>query len=266
MDSEPIATTEAATSACLPAVSIVIPVYRAAECLPELHRRLVAALDRVTSSLEMIMVEDDGEAKCWPTILSLAAHDPRVKGLRFSRNFGQHYGIAAGLDYATGDYIVVMDCDLQDPPEAIPGMLAKAQEGHQVVFATRPQRRRSFAERVTSWIFYRSLGAISRVKLDPAITNFSVVSRDVADVLRGMREHLRFYGGMIVWAGFHWVGYECLHDERFAGKSGYNFFLRFRLAMRIIFGYSNIPLVYSTFLGFGIAALAFLAGVWLIAR
>jgi dolichol-phosphate mannosyltransferase len=137
-------------------------------------------------------------------------------------------------------------------------MLAKALEGHSVVFARRTYRVAPWSQRFTSWLFYRLLALISPIRLDPTVTNFSIVSRDVVKVLRGMRENLRFYGGMLVWAGFDFATIEYPHQERFAGKSSYSFFRRLSLAARNTFAYSNLPLIYSTFVGIGVAALAFL--------
>jgi glycosyltransferase involved in cell wall biosynthesis len=121
----------------MPLISVVTPVYKAEGCLEELYRRLVAALETITADFEIVMVEDSGGDCSWDIIRQLAASDPRVKGLQFSRNFGQHYGITAGLDVAEGDWVVVMDCDLQDRPEEIPALYAKALEGYDVVLARR---------------------------------------------------------------------------------------------------------------------------------
>src|SRR5450759_613568 len=124
----------------LPHISVVIPVYKAEGTLEELHRRLVATLERISTNFEIILVEDCGGDRSWPMIVGLARRDGRIRGIQFSRNFGQHYGITAGLDHCRGDWVVVMDCDLQDQPEEIPRMYAKAQEGYEIVVARRGRR------------------------------------------------------------------------------------------------------------------------------
>ncbi|MCX7136112.1 MAG: glycosyltransferase family 2 protein, partial [Proteobacteria bacterium] len=135
-------------------ISVVIPVYRAESCLEELYRRLRAALESVTEDFEIVLVEDCGGDRSWPLIVALAKRDPRVKGIQFSRNFGQHYGITAGLDHCDGDWVVVMDCDLQDRPEEIPRLYAKAQEGHEIVVARRGKRSDPLLKRLSSWLYY----------------------------------------------------------------------------------------------------------------
>ena len=243
-------------------VSVVVPVYRAADCIEELCSRLIVTLEPEASSFEILLIEDEGNGDCWPIICSLSARDERIKGIRFSRNFGQHHAITAGLDHCIGDWVIVMDCDLQHPPEALPGMLAKAMHEKCIVFGRRLQRIIPLRQRFTSWLFYKLLAFISPIRLESAMTNFSVVPREVVEVLRGMREHLRFYGGMIAWAGFDYVTVEYQHQPRFAGKSSYNFLRRLRLGLRNTFAYSNIPLIYSTFVGIGFSALAFLMAVF----
>ncbi len=139
----------------MPHISVVIPVYKAENCLSVLYDRLKSSLELITKDFEIILVEDCGGDRSWEIILELANQDPRVKGIQFSRNFGQHYGITAGLDHCDGDWVVVMDCDLQDPPEEIPRLYAKAQEGYDVVLARRGKRKDPALKRITSWLFYK---------------------------------------------------------------------------------------------------------------
>ena len=138
-------------------LSIVTPVYRAEGCLEELYRRLVAALSGITQDFEIVMVEDCGGDRSWEIIRDLARRDTRVKGLQFSRNFGQHYGITAGLDHCDGDWVVVMDCDLQDRPEEIPRLYAKAREGYEVVIASRSEGSGPWLKRFGSWLDRKSV-------------------------------------------------------------------------------------------------------------
>src|SRR5512133_1578216 len=147
-------------------ISIIIPVYKAEGCLHELYRRLQLSLETITADFEIILVEDCGGDRSWAIIRELAQADPRVKGIQFSRNFGQHYGITAGLDHCDGDWVVVMDCDLQDQPEEIPKLYAKAQEGYEVVLARRGRRQHSLAKRLTSRMFYATLNYLADMRYD----------------------------------------------------------------------------------------------------
>jgi len=177
-------------------ISVVTPIYRAEGCLEELYRRLLAALTGITRDFEIIMVEDCSGDRSWEIIQALARRDPRVKGIQFSRNFGQHYGITAGLDHSNGDWVVVMDCDLQDRPEEIPRLYTKAQEGYEVVFARRGAD--GAAKRLSSRLFYRLLSWLAESEYDARSGNFCIVSRKVVENLRHMREQLRFFGAQVL--------------------------------------------------------------------
>src|SRR6188474_22648 len=152
----------------MPHISIVTPVYKAEGCLEELYRRLVTAISGITEDFEIIMIEDCGGDRSWEIIQALARKDARVKGLQFSRNFGQHYGITAGLDVAEGEWVVVMDCDLQDRPEEIPRLYVKAREGYDVVLARRGGRTDSVTKRLFSRCFYRLLSCLADTEFDSA--------------------------------------------------------------------------------------------------
>ncbi|PJC68508.1 MAG: glycosyltransferase, partial [Zetaproteobacteria bacterium CG_4_8_14_3_um_filter_59_5] len=186
----------------MPLISVIIPVYKAEDCLHELYRRLVPALEGVSKDFEIVMVEDCGGDRSWDIIGELAKADTRVRGIQFSRNFGQHYGITAGLDYCTGDWAVVMDCDLQDAPEAIPELYAKAQEGFDVVLARRIMRKDGLRKTLGSRLFYKLFAYLADMDYDPEVGNFRIISRKVIDGCCSMRENLRFFGGMIDWLGF----------------------------------------------------------------
>ena len=147
-------------------ISVVIPVYKAESCLHELYRRLRKSLETITNDYEVILVEDCGGDCSWQIIGELAQADPRVKGILFSRNFGQHYGITAGLDYCDGDWVVVMDCDLQDRPEEIPRLYAKALEGYDVVLADRGERQHPLLKRAASRIFYKIFSYLADIDYD----------------------------------------------------------------------------------------------------
>jgi len=247
-------------------ISVVTPVYRAEGCLEELYRRLVAALSGITRDFEIIMVEDCGGDRSWEIIRELARRDARVKGIQFSRNFGQHYGITAGLDHCDGDWVVVMDCDLQDRPEEIPRLYARAREGYDVVLANRGHRADGPVKRLSSWLFYRIFSWLADTEFDGRSGNFCIVSRKVVASLRQMREQLRFFGGQVRWMGFPTTAIEVRHDERYAGPSTYTFAKLLRLAAETIIAYSDKPLRLAVRFGFLLAFLAFCYGVTIIVR
>ena len=245
-------------------ISVVIPVYRAESCLEELYRRLKAALEPLTADFEIMLVEDCGGDRSWPLIVALAQRDPRVKGIQFSRNFGQHYGITAGLDRCNGDWVVVMDCDLQDRPEEIPRLYAKAQEGHEIVVARRGKRSDPLLKRFSSWLYYSVFSWLADMSYDPQAGNFRILSRKVINNYRNMRERSRFFGSLINWMGFPFTSIDVQHDERFAGDSSYTFGKLWRLGAETIIAYSDKPLRLAVRLGFFIATCAFLYGLYIL--
>jgi len=245
-------------------ISVVIPVYRAESCLGELYRRLRAALETVTTDFEIVLVEDCGGDRSWPLIVELAQKDPRVKGIQFSRNFGQHYGITAGLDHCDGDWVVVMDCDLQDRPEEIPRLYAKAQEGHEIVVARRGKRSDPLLKRLSSWLYYSVFSWLADMDYDPQAGNFRILSRKVIGNYRNMRERSRFFGSLINWMGFPASSIDVQHDERFEGESTYTFSKLWRLGAETIIAYSDKPLRLAIRFGFIIAFFAFLYGLYIL--
>ncbi len=250
----------------MPHISVVVPVYKAENCLQELYARLKDALEVISSDFEIVLVEDCGGDRSWEIIVELAHLDPRVKGLQFSRNFGQHYGITAGLDYCDGDWVVVMDCDLQDRPEEIPRLYAKAQEGFDVVLARRGKRKDPPLKRLTSWLFYKVFNYLADLNYDAEVGNFRIVSRRAVESFCQMREQLRFFGGLIDWMGFPTASIDVLHEERFAGRSTYTFRKLWKLASETIIAYSDKPLRISIQLGFIISFLAFIFGLVILLK
>lgn len=250
----------------MPLISIVVPVYKAENCLDELYRRLVAALESITPDFEIVLVEDCGGDRSWEIIERLSAQDARVKGIQFSRNFGQHYGITAGLDYCGGDWVVVMDCDLQDQPEEIPRLYAKAQEGYDIVLARRGVRQDPPLKRVTSLLFYKVFSYLADIEYDAQTGNFRIMSRKVVENFRRIREQLRFFGGLVQWMGFPSASIDVEHAERFEGQSTYTFSKLWRLASETIIAYSDKPLRLAIRFGFMMAFVAFCFGVYIFAR
>jgi dolichol-phosphate mannosyltransferase len=250
----------------MPSISVVIPVYKAEDCLAELNRRLVAVLESISSDFEIILVEDCGRDRSWAIIKELAHHDARIKGLQFSRNFGQHYGITAGLDYCDGDWVVVMDCDLQDQPEDIPRLYQEARQGFDIVVAVRKERNDPWMKRLSSWAFYQVFSYLTEVPFNSKVGNFRILSRQVVENFRLMREQLRFFVGLVDWLGFSVTTIEVQHRERFAGKSTYTLEKLWRLATNAMLAYSDKPLRLTIRFGFAMSFLAFAAGIYILVR
>lgn len=249
-----------------PHISVVIPVYKAESCLDELYLRLKSALETISANFEIVLVEDCGGDDSWQVIERLAREDPRVRGIQFSRNFGQHYGITAGLDICQGDWVVVMDCDLQDRPEEIPRLYIKAQEGYDVVLARRGARRDSTLKRFTSWLFYKIFSYLTDIEYDGESGNFRIISRKVVLSFRRMGEQLRFFGGLVQWMGFPTASIGVEHAERFEGKSTYTFAKLWKLSSEIIIAYSDKPLRLAVRFGFLMSILSFIYGMYIFGR
>ena len=245
-------------------ISVVIPVYKAEDCLYELYRRLNESLSKISDDFEIVLVEDCGGDRSWDIIQELAIKDQRIKGMQLSRNFGQHYAITAGMDHCNGDWVIVMDCDLQDRPEEIPKLYEKALEGYDIVLAQRIQRQDKFLKKTTSWLFYQIFSYLADIKYDATVGNFRIISRQVVENFKLMREQLRFFGGLIDWMGYPTSKIEVQHDPRFAGETSYNFLKLCKLAINIIIAYSDKPLRLSIQFGFIIALGAFIYGLYIL--
>ncbi len=239
-------------------ISVVIPVYGCRAALPELHRRLTESVSKITSDYEIILVNDACPQNSWEIIQQICREDKHVVGLEMSRNFGQLKATLAGLDYSTGDWVVVMDCDLQDRPEEIINLYHKAMEGYDFVVASRKTRQDSKMKVFVSNCFYSIYSYVTDVKYDPTLCNFSISSRQVIDNYCRMREMHRAFTMYLLWMGFRWTKLEVKHDERFEGESGYNFKKRIRLATELLTSQSDKLLRLMTGLGMGISLLSFI--------
>lgn len=248
-------------------ISIVTPVYKAAKILDKLYARLVDALSLITDDFEIIMVNDASPQNDWEVIKELSLNDNRVKGVNFSRNFGQHFALTAGLDYADGDYIVVMDCDLQDQPEEIEKMYKfLLDENKDVVFGRRVRRKDNFLKKITSRLFYMVYDYFTDSKFDNTVANFSISKKIVIDNFKELREHSRSFPLFIKWVGFD-IGYcDIDHAQREEGKSSYNFRKLLNLAIDSIISQSNRPLRLSIKFGFLISFLSLLYSFFLVIR
>ena len=247
-------------------VSIVTPVYGCCASLPALYQRLERTLSSITDTFEIIMVNDASPDGAWDEIEKLARQDSRVKGINLSRNFGQHRAITAGLDYAEGDWVVVMDCDLQDQPEEILKLYNKAQEGYDVVFGRRHQRKDTSLKIWGSKLFHKILGYFTESKIDNSVANFSIVSSNVVRQLKKLREQNRMYPLFVNWLGFKRTDIDIEHAQREEGKSSYTFTKLVDLAIDAIVSQSNKPLKLAIKFGFIMALLSLIYAVWLILR
>jgi glycosyltransferase involved in cell wall biosynthesis len=245
-------------------ISVVTPVYNCAGCLEQLYERLVASLSPITNDFEILMVNDASPDECWTVIVGLAARDPRVRGINLSRNFGQHAAITAGLDKTRGEWIVVLDCDLQDRPEEIPKLYAKATEGFDVVLARRVERQDRAIRRLASRLFYRVLSYMTGTEQDGAIANFGIYHRRAIEAVCSIRESYRYFPVMVRWVGFKSTAVDVVHAPRTVGKSSYDFSKSLRLAYDTIISFSDKPLRLTVKLGMTIAAISLLLPVLIV--
>jgi polyisoprenyl-phosphate glycosyltransferase len=247
-------------------ISVVIPVYKAPEILGELHKRLVKTLSQITEDYEIILVNDDSPLGDWEVIQRIALIDHKVKGINLSRNFGQHYAITAGLDNCNGDWVIVMDCDLQDQPEEILKLYNKAQEGYDVVWGRRYERKDNFLKKITSKLFMKIFDFLSGYKSDHTTANYSIVSSKVIENFRKMKELNRSYPSFIRWIGFKTGYIDIEHAPRLIGKSSYTYRKLFSFALDTIVAHTNRPLRLSIGFGFTLAFFAFLYALFLTSR
>lgn len=245
-----------------PHISIVSPVYKGERMVAELVRRDVESVRLITEDYEIILVNDASPDNSWSEIVRQCAENSRVKGVNLSRNFGQHYAITAGLHYATGEWVIVMDCDLQDRPEEIPNLYRKAQEGFDIVFARRAVRKDGIVKKGTSALFYRVFRQLSGIESDKAVANFGIYHKRVIEEFNRMPEQSRFFPSQIRYLGFKDTAIDVEHSERSEGKSSYSLMKRFKLGFDVIVSNSNKPLRFAVGLGFCMSALSFLLALY----
>jgi glycosyltransferase involved in cell wall biosynthesis len=241
----------------------VIPVFNERESLSELHRRITAVMNTLDGPSEVLYIDDCSFDGTSDLLVELQHGDPRVKVIRFARNFGHQIAITAGLDYATGDAVIVMDADLQDPPEVVPDLIARWQEGYEVVYAVREEREgEGWLKRTTAAWFYRLLRRIASVDMPLDAGDFRLVDRRALDAFRAMRERTRYVRGMFSWVGFRQIGVPYTRPERFAGEPKYSFRKSLRLAADGLVSFSNAPLRLALIGGFLFSSLAFVVGLF----
>lgn len=223
-------------------ISIISPIYRAENCIDELVFQIKKEVSMITDNYEIILVEDCGPDNSWDKIQKLCINDKKIVGIKLSRNFGQHYAITAGLDQSIGEWVIVMDCDLQDRPDQITKLYNKALEGFDIVQGRRENRKDSLMKKFFSFVFYRVLAYLSGYSQDNTIANFGVYNRKVISGIVSMREKIRFFPTMVAWVGFRKTSIEIEHSNRLDGNSSYSISKLFNLALDIILAFSDKPL------------------------
>ena len=245
-------------------LSVVSPVYRAEKELEELVTRIKKAVPSDFLSLEIILVDDFSPDDSWKEIERLAIIHPEILGIKLSRNFGQHYAITAGLDDVSGDYVVVLDCDLQDKPEEILKLYKKTKEGFDIVLARRFNRQDSFTKKLFSKLFYKTLGYLTGSKQDETVANFGIYKINVIKEVCNLRESIRYFPTMVKWVGFKTAYVDVEHASRQQGESNYNLKKMLNLALDIILAFSDKPLRLIIKLGMSIAFISILMAIYAV--
>ena len=238
-------------------LSLVIPVFNEQEVMPESFRRTKAAMDEMGYTYEIIYVDDGSRDGTWEILSQIAAENAHVKALRFSRNFGHQLAVTAGMDAADGDAVIIMDADLQDPPEVIADMVKAWEQGADIAYGKRLKRHgETMMKKFTAWCYYRLLSSMSAYPIPLDTGDFRLLDRAVADKFRELREHNRFLRGMSAWMGYNAVPVEYVRHERAAGKTKYSLKKMLKLAADGIFGFSTKPLSMLTYMGTGVIVAA----------
>lgn len=243
-----------------PVITIIAPIFNELENLPILHKRVSDVMEKSQLSWELILVDDGSSDGSTDLIRDLAKKDDRIRPIIFARNFGHQIAVTAGLDYSRGDAVVIIDADLQDPPEVILELIKKWQEGFEVVYAVRSEREgETFFKKITASVFYRLIFRITDVKIPMDTGDFRLMDRKVVNVMNSMREHHRFLRGMSAWVGFKQIGVSYKRAARFSGETKYPFKKMLKLALTAITGFSYVPLQIATYMGFISAGVSLIA-------
>jgi glycosyltransferase involved in cell wall biosynthesis len=240
----------------MPQISVVIPVLDESSILRELLQRVVLNLESITSNFEIIIVDDGSKDETWAELRGYSIGESRVKGIKLSRNFGHHHAISAGLKKSKGDWVVVMDGDLQDRPENIPLLFQEALKGFEIVFIRRTNRPESYVYKFFQKCYYIILNFLTGLNLDSREANFSIISRKVVQAFNEFPDTARFYGSTIKWLGFKRGFVYADHGKRFGGNSSYTLSKRIKLAADIIVAFSDRPLKLSIYFGFFISLIS----------
>ena len=249
----------------LPHISVVVPVYGCCECLVFLTNRLEKSLYAISNDYEIILINDSSPDFSWDVIKDLAKNNPKIKGINFSRNFGQHYAISAGLDFASGDWVVVMDCDLQDQPEEIIKLYNKALEGYDIVYGVSEFRgKRNFLTKLLRRFYFKLYDYFANNNFKTENLSFYIISKNVRNNMVLFREHSRHISSIMRHVGFKIIGIPIEHREREIGESTYNFSKRVHLALVGLIAYSSTLLRFSFYLGFIFAFFSLTYGIYIL--
>jgi dolichol-phosphate mannosyltransferase len=244
-------------------ISVIIPVFNEEKNISSVYNRCISVLESLGESFELIFINDGSKDKTFQLVYQLSATDARVKYINLSRNFGHQIAVSAGLDACCGNYAVIIDADLQDPPELITSLYAKVKEGFDVVYAKRQLRKgETFFKSITAKFFYRLLKKITTINIPLDTGDFRIISRKVINVLKQMPEQQKFLRGQIAWVGFNQTAVEYQREERTAGTSGYTVKKMLRLAMDGITSFSNLPLRIATIAGFIVSGITFCVALY----
>ena len=244
-------------------ISVVAPILNEETLISEFIKRVTVQLNKINSDYEVIIIDDGSTDNSWSQIQIAAKDDQKIVGIKLSKNFGHHYAITAGLHNSKGEWVVVMDSDLQDRPEVIPELLDKAQEGFDVVFVSRQQRPESFVYKLGQRLFYASLRFLSGIDFDSKQANFSIINRKVVEAFKKFPENARFYGSTIKWLGFSRASINAAHGLRFSGRPSYTIKKRITLALDIILSFSDRPLRFAIGLGLIMSVVSVLFSLWI---
>ena len=237
-------------------ISIVIPCYNEGDVLPLLFKRLTASANTWKLNWEVICVDDGSSDDTWKKLLKQSVKDRHWYALSLSRNFGHQTAISCGIHYASGDAVIIIDADLQDPPEALHKYIQKWLDGYEVVYAIRKKRKEHVIKRISYWFFYRLLSKLSTFEIPLDTGDFSLIDRKVVNVLKSMPERNRFVRGLRAWSGFKQIGLEYDRQERAAGQPKYTFSKLMHLAMDGIISFSSIPLTIASYLGLWVSLIS----------
>lgn len=252
-----------------PLLSIISPVYNAEKIVDVLIERIIAEVSKITDNFEIILIEDGSHDNSWEAVEYNCQKDKRVKGIKLSRNFGQHYAITAGLDYAKGEWIIVMDCDLQDDPKYLHSLYNKALEGYDIVYTQKKERKYSFFKNITASLFNRLFNWLidnKQWKSSKNVGSYSILSRKVVEAFKKIKDYRRHYLMVLRWLGFKYTFVEIEHSPRFEGKSSYNLKKLIHHAIDGITSQSDKLLRYTIALGFFISFIALLFGIYIVIR
>ena len=243
-------------------ISIVSPVYRAEKILPILVSEINLVMERIGEDYEIILVDDRSPDNSWEVMKVLSSQNPKIKSIRLSRNFGQHSAIFAGLTKTKGDWVVVMDCDMQDQPKEIAKLYKKALEGYDIVLGQRENRKDKFLKKLTSKLFYKVFNYLSGANFDNNVANFGIYHQKTIKSILDMKDYVKFFSLFINWIGFKSVSIPIEHGEREEGKSTYSVGRLFKQAFNVIISFSDKPLRLFINFGLSISILSFVLGIY----